>query len=377
MVQWRTFKAWFVIITAMAFLTHCSSNSSSKYQKNNKKKPITGQTTLAKSPAKEVICLVYHRFGNDDYPSTNIDTGLFRKHLNYLNNNDYSVLTLGKAVAKLQKGNLKKGKYAVITVDDGYKTFKTGAMPILKRFGYKATLFVNTESVGGNQYLDWETLKSLQGQGIEIANHSHSHAHFLNKADQNGFKNYFRKDLRKAQAEIKDHLGIEPALYAYPYGEFNPTMKKLLKEEGFKAAVTQNSGVLNQNSDFYAIPRFPMAAKYAKMKSFREKVKMSALPVKDEKPDYTIVREDPPKLILTFPRQSSLALDNIQCFVSGKAQCKIEKRLNADPPEIQFKSKQVFESRRVKYTITAPGKNGKQWFWHSKLWVKPSIGEYE
>lgn len=360
----------FLFSGAIGILTHCESNS----QVNNDRESGVNDN-IKDTSSQHVVCLVYHRFGNAEYPSTNIDTNLFRKHLKYLRSNNYQVLTLGKAVGKLKAGELTGGKYAVITVDDGYRSFKSGAMPILERFGFRATLFVNSSSVGGGSYMDWRTLKALKKSGIEIGNHSHTHPHFLNKADQKGFKRYFSKDLKKAQEAFQKHLGFTPDLYAYPYGEYNPDMIKILKKSGFNGATGQHSGVFYKSSNLFAIPRFPMAGRFAKMESFKSKVAMKALPVKCESPKETIVKENPPTLSLTFKEVDEINLNNIQCFVSGKNSCAIEKDLTADPPAIQFKAKKSITGRRVKYTITAPSKGNGQWHWYSKLWVQPGKEE--
>ncbi len=326
---------------------------------------------------QHVVCLVYHRFGNDRHPTTNIDTKLFRKHLQYLSDNNYQVLTFGKAVTKLRSGDLDNGKYVVITVDDGYKSFKKQAFPILERFGFNATLFVNTKQVGGSTYLDWQELKMLKKSGIEIGNHSHAHPHFLNKVSKSRIKDYFTNDLKKAQEAFKKYLGYNPKLYAYPYGEYNPAMANILDKFGFKAAAAQHSGVLYKNSNFFGIPRFPMTGRFAKMESFKRKISMKALPVKGESPQETIINENPPTLSLTFTGAEKVNLNNIQCFVSGDTACNIKKDLSADPPKIRFKASNPLKSRRVKYTITAPSKGNNQWHWYSKLWVQPDKGEYK
>lgn len=348
---------------------------SAKDPSAHKKEVVNHKLDVSANMGKDVVILVYHRFGNSQYPSTNIDTSLFRQHLTYLKANDYEVLTLGQAVDRQRAGTLEKGHYAVITVDDGYKTFQSGAMPLLKEFGFKATLFVNTESVGGNSYLDWADLKELKAAGIEIGNHSHSHAHFLNKASSNEVKAYFQHDLKKAQKAFQKHLDFKPDLYAYPYGEYNEEMENILEAEGFKAAAAQHSGVFHKGGDLYAIPRFPMASHFAKMKSFKEKVQMDGLRLEQQKPANTIFKQNPPQLKLTFPENSKANLRNIQCFVSGSTTCSIDKNLDAQPPEITFEAKSPLKGRRSKYTITAPSKEGDQWFWFSHLWVQPQINE--
>src|SRR5690606_10790893 len=117
---------------------------------SGKEKP---EATRSMDPNKEVVCFVYHRFGDDRFPSTNISLQDFEAHLAYLKENEYQVLSFSDAIAYLHSDAPVK-KTAVITIDDGYKSFYNHALPLLTRFNIPATLFINTETVGGNDYMD-------------------------------------------------------------------------------------------------------------------------------------------------------------------------------------------------------------------------------
>ena len=111
---------------------------------------------------KEVVIFAYHRFGNSKYPSTNISLENFDKHLSHLKKSNFKILTFGEAVDYINNAETDYSeKVACITIDDGYSTFRSNAMPILKKFGFKATLFINSESVGGGSYMDWRELKEV------------------------------------------------------------------------------------------------------------------------------------------------------------------------------------------------------------------------
>jgi peptidoglycan/xylan/chitin deacetylase (PgdA/CDA1 family) len=217
---------------------------------------------MIKCKSIDIPCFVYHRFGDGRYPSTNVTLPEFRSHLQYLKNEGYLVLSFGEAVKIIQNQEAHSDKMACITVDDGYKSFEQGAMPLLREFGYKATLFINTETVGGGDYLSWADLQKLSKEGIEIGNHSHAHPYFLNTRE-NDRKSVFVQDLQTARDLFKEKLGIQPVIFAYPYGEFDQIMEESLREMGFIAAAAQNSGVLCESTNMYGIPRFPMAGNYA------------------------------------------------------------------------------------------------------------------
>lgn len=361
-------RAFSAIIPLLFIITACNNNAGNSQNSSENQKT---QKQVEGFHGPDISCFVYHRFGDDRYPSTNISVDKFEKHLQYLQENNFEVVTFGEAVDLINNGESGDQRYAVITVDDAYKSFKTGAMPLLEEYNMPATVFVNTNGTGGKSYMDWETLRALQEKGIEIGHHSHSHAQFLNKKDP---KKAFKEDTRKGQQLFKEKLGEAPDIYAYPYGEYNVNMQEVLKDMGFKAAAAQHSGVMYPGSNLYALPRFPMASSFTKFEEFKEKAGMKGLRVTQENPKEVVFQENPPKLELTID-QTGISAENIQCFVSTPAGCKVKKDLSGNEAVITFQADEPLKTRRIKYTITAPSKDGKQWFWYSKLWVMPDEPE--
>lgn len=317
---------------------------------------------------KEVVVFVYHRFGNSKYPSTNISLDDFEMQLSYLKEKGFRVMNFGDAVDYVSNAEMPFiENVACITVDDGYKTFGESAVPLLKKYGFPATLFINSESVGGGSYMTWEELKEVQQVGIEIGNHSHSHAYFLN-TQSNQRVIHFAEDVKKCQDEINKHLGFYPDVFAYPYGEFDPQMKNALKNLGFKAAAAQNSGVMYDN-DLYAIPRFPMAGPFTKIEAFREKAAMKALRIIQKSHDsYVLPATNPPLLKVAFVANGP-DLNKFNCFVPGECDAELEGNT------ITVISKTKLSKRRELYKITAPSSDGSQWYWFSHLWIQPDIKE--
>lgn len=328
--------------------------------------------------AGQANIFVYHRFGDARYPSTNVALEVFRQQLDYLKSNDYRVLALGELVSRLERGEPLPQRCVVLTIDDGYSSVLTGALPLLKEFGYPATLFVATASVGHSGYLTWEQIGDLQREGIEIGNHSSRHDHLVNRLEGEGgdaWRQRIRADLVGAQEAFRKNLGEAPALFAYPYGEYDLELIALVRRLGFTGAAVQTSGVVAVGSDPFRLPRFPMGGAYATLEGFREKARMKPMPVVAAEPRSPLLQEEnPPWLTLRLDPGGGADLSRLNCFVGGRADAEII----VDPEQpglVRVRAAEPLSGRRSKYTLTAPAKRGGGWFWYSHLWIRPEVPE--
>ncbi len=320
--------------------------------------------------ADGAVMFVYHRFGDSRYPSTNIAVEVFAAQLEYLKHNNYTVLTAGEVARRLRSGVELPPRCVSLTVDDGYTTFLTGAMPLLRRYHYPATLFVASDSVGRHGYLSWEQLRSLEQEGVEIGNHSAAHPYFVDDQVQHpdDWRRHARADIERAQQAFTRHLGHKVALFAYPYGEYSPALAKLVRKLGFAAAFAQQSGVVDTGADLYALPRFPMGGGYATLQGFSSKARMRRLPVTDVEPLSPLIsRQDPPELTFTLAN-SLIDTGSLRCYVQGQNAVSVE--LSTDG-RYHVRAHQPLAGRRNKYTVTGRGRDGKHWYWFSHLWVHP------
>lgn len=320
---------------------------------------------------KDVVCFVYHRFGDNRYPSTNISVNDFEQHLQYLIKEDFQLLNLSDAIKYLSSDEPAR-KTAVITIDDGYKSFYENGMPLLKQYNVPATLFINTSTVGGGDYMNWSQLKEAIEASVEIGNHTNTHAYFLNEDKTTRYKT-FENEITESQEIIKKNLQVTPAVFAYPYGEFDLEMKKIVQQKDFAGAAAQNSGVLYEQTDLFGIPRFSMSESYAALKNFREKVETRPLRLAKQNTTTNVLTTDnlQPELTITF-EQNDLQIDRLQCFVQG-SNCEMKITKTDSLVTLSLKSKTDLTSRRrTLYTITVPDKTG-VWHWHSHLWINPQV----
>ncbi len=326
------------------------------------------------SAADHAHVFLYHRFGDDRYPSTNISLENFASHLQVLREGDYQVITLGDLTSRLLSDQPLPERCAVLTVDDVYRSFLTGALPLLQEYGYPATLFVSTAAVGGGDFLTWEELARLVEDGFEIGNHSSDHEYLLDRHPGEApaeWRSRVEHDLKKAQREFEDRLGIAPELFAYPYGEFDPELAALVRQTGFTAAFGQQSGVIQVDDPLFTLPRFPMAGEQASRQNFAAKLALKPLPVEVLGPQTTLLdaRRNPP--VLTFRLDlEEISVDSLKCYVNGEAG-PAPLALQGAAGVFQVAADQPLQGRRNKYTLTASDPGGRQWFWFSQLWVSP------
>ena len=132
---------------------------------------------------KKLICLMYHNVLIEGKTGI-ISKKEFEDHMEYIKNmKSYKMEELEKLNYKLPKNSI------LITFDDGYKNNYTNAFPILKKYGIKATIFLNTRYVGKDPYyLNWSEIKEMYESGlIDFQMHTHSHFPTIRKIEIKGF----------------------------------------------------------------------------------------------------------------------------------------------------------------------------------------------
>ena len=128
-----------------------------------------------------LISIMYHRFNEDKYPSTNIQLEVFNQQLKIIEEEGISFIE-PKNLKKVLSEEKQKRKI-LFTVDDGLLSFYENAWPILKKKKIPFILFINTREVGAFNYMNWDQIRELhKSEIVEIGNHSHSHEYLVGKS---------------------------------------------------------------------------------------------------------------------------------------------------------------------------------------------------
>ena len=245
---------------------------------------------------KGVIVLMYHRFEENRYPSTNIKIADFVKQIDLIKKNDFNFINAGDFENSLL--NHKTKKKILLTIDDAFKSFYDHAWPILKHEKIPFLLFVNTREIGSKGYMTWKHIKEVSKEEfVHVGNHSYSHDYLVDKTNDE-----IKNDINLAILDFKKNLEYKTPFFSYPFGEYSNNFKNIIKELGFKYAFGQHSGVADDTKDFYELPRFSINEQYGKIKRFELILKTIPLKFKSLTPSekYLTSLNNPPEVIIEF-----------------------------------------------------------------------------
>lgn len=204
--------------------------------------------------------LMYHSL-TSGHPSSargskyNLDKVLFEEHLALLRENDFVSLTMEEYASQ---GLSFFARRVALTFDHAFADFEL-ALPLLEKYGFKATLFVPTAYVGEKSrwlkgreakhpLLSWNDLRELQG--VEIAAHGHKYLKLEGVPLE-----VARRDILRGKEILEDKLGKRVVSFAYPYGSYNETLKGLVQEAGFMSACVAEQRLSTRQDDVFALPR--------------------------------------------------------------------------------------------------------------------------
>ena len=297
-----------------------------------------------------ILSLMYHRFDEMKYPSTNIKMEVFKQQIEIIQDLNYKFYDPGKLEKNFNI--LKKEKKILITIDDGFTSFYNTAWPYLKEQKIPFILFISTEAVGKNGYMNWSQIREVEkSTNAYIGNHSHSHDYLVNFEN-----NDFIIDIKKANKNFIENLGYNPIFFSYPFGEYSSQIKNFISQN-FKFAFGQHSGVIDLNKDKYELPRFPINEKYGDLKRFKFLINLYPLQYKNlfPKEKYVTKLKNPPEFIVEFFKEQK-NLKNINCFSDeGEKWEKSNTNFNNNKLSITFRGKFNFRRGRINCSLNDNG----------------------
>jgi peptidoglycan/xylan/chitin deacetylase (PgdA/CDA1 family) len=314
-----------------------------------------------------IITLMYHRFEENKYPSTNIRNEIFLQHLKEINNLGIEFITF-KKFEKIIKTNIDKN-YLLLTIDDAFESFYLNAWPILKNKRIPFVLFVSTREIGKYGYMTWDNIKEVAASNlVTIGNHSHTHEYLIDWKD-----NKIKSDLETSMQIFKKELGYSPKIFSYPFGEYSTNLKKIVADLNFEFAFGQHSGVIDPSKDFLELPRFPINEKYGELKRFKSILQTLPFPYEKITPENRYLKKDenPPEIKIKF-FENLINVQNINCYSNEGNVWKKSNIQFLNKNELVILLKEKFKSERGRINCSL-WEEDKKWRW---LGIQYVIAEY-
>jgi peptidoglycan/xylan/chitin deacetylase (PgdA/CDA1 family) len=144
-----------------------------------------------------------------------------------------------------------------LTFDDGYADFVTHALPLLRKWGCGATLFVLPGRLGGDNAWDRlgprkplltaDGIRHAAAEGVEIGSHGLTHVD-LTAADDA----VLRAETAGSRARLAELTGAEVTGFCYPYGTVDRRAAEAVRQAGYGYGCAIDPGALTGP---YALPR--------------------------------------------------------------------------------------------------------------------------
>ena len=307
-----------------------------------------------------VLSIMYHRFDEFKYPSTNISMDIFKEHVDLILDANLTFYHPKDFVKEFDIP--KKEKKILLTVDDAFQSFYDNAWPYLKKNQIPFILFVSTEPVGNNGYMNWDQIKEIESSefGV-IGHHSHSHDYLIDKSEE-----VFLNDIKTSNLIFKEKLGYVPTLFSYPFGEYSGFMKDYISQN-FKIAFGQHSGIIDTNKNKFELPRFPINEKYGEIKRFKSIINYFPLEYKNLEPQEKKLskKNNPPKFKVEF-FDNQKNIENINCYSNeGDKWMKSNIKLVEKVLTIEFREPFLPRRGRINCSVNDNGK----WRWFGTQFI--------
>ena len=323
---------------------------------------ITSVLFVSKLFANEnsVAVFVYHRFGENNYPSTNIKISQFKKHLEELTKNNYNVVSTEEIVDALINNKDLPEKTVALTIDDAFFSIYKRAWPLLKEKKLPFTIFVSTGPLKSNSknYMNWEQIKEMVNHGVTIGHHTKNHLHLVTEE-----KEKIISEIEEANNDFLKNLGYVPDIFAYPYGEYSSEIKQITKNY-FKAAFGQQSGGIYNGIDIFELPRYSLNEQYGDLKRFRFAANSYGLKIKNILPENKVITDANPPL-LGFTLLDDLK-GSLKCYPSHNIKADLIKLGNK---RIEVRFNKAFPKGRTRVNCTI--NDNTKWRWSGFQFLNP------
>ncbi|MFC9245555.1 polysaccharide deacetylase family protein [Streptomyces sp. NPDC057136] len=205
---------------------------------------------------------MYHAVTHTPTPSIralSVPPETFADQMWLLAKRGFTPVTTARLAAAWRGGPPLPHRPVLITFDDGYQGVHHYALPVLREFGFAATVYVTTGWLRGRHeicgaaldtMLDWEEVRELAAAGAEIGGHTHSHPQMDQLPDSE-----LEYEVQRCREIIAERLGSPPESFAYPYGYSSRRVRQAVRTAGFAQSVAVGNALADPRQGPFALRR--------------------------------------------------------------------------------------------------------------------------
>jgi peptidoglycan/xylan/chitin deacetylase (PgdA/CDA1 family) len=236
-----------VLATPSASKSSASSASNPQSSSNESKpSPAAGMTS-------SIPVLMYHSINYEKGNCLRVPKEKFAAEMKWLHDNGYTTLSLDEVYDAVSNNKKVAEKSVVLTFDDGYKDNYESAFPVIKQYGFKATVFMITSEIGDSQngYLTAAQIKEMDKNGMRVECHTVDHPDLSTLSYKRQYS-----ELSESKAALEALLGRPVNFIAYPSGMYNSDTIEAAKKAGYKMCFKMKGGIGSISDSRYEFPRF-------------------------------------------------------------------------------------------------------------------------
>lgn len=231
---------------------------------------VSGVGALDGEADRTLRVLMYHKI-NDLWPNpTTVPTAVFEEQMALLGELAYVPVSLDAVRDHYLQASELPERAVLITFDDGYRDNVENALPVLRRYGYPAVVFVPIGFLDDgrplpheeqlrllgirNETVGWDELAELEAGGVRIESHGIGHRPLseLEPAEAT-------REIALSKLRLEERLGREVDAFAFVKGslaDYRPEHASLVAQAGYKLAFTSVSGANGPASDRFRLRRY-------------------------------------------------------------------------------------------------------------------------
>lgn len=231
-----------------------------KYIKKSKLFPKKSVKAIAKTPVKQpslnsspqpIPILMYHSINSNRGNNLFVAPAKFNSQIKHLHKAGYQSICFQTLENHWKLGKPLPPKPILLTFDDGYKDNYTIAYPILKKYKFKATIFVITNFVDDANHLSQKQIKEMISSGlIDIGAHTKTHPDLTTVPSKKVYQEIFG-----SKQILTKYTGKPVIAFAYPIGRYNYEAVKATGAARYKFAVTTKPGYANPKQGWLTLHR--------------------------------------------------------------------------------------------------------------------------